>query len=91
MRDGSFLASSESRVLLLFAIHCQLIYKPIMGRTVKFFYWISGDPPSDSYELKFHAEDGETMPTASEFQQTMAASNARLAGAYLRMWKVGSI
>jgi len=59
-----------------------------MKRTLKFFYWISGDPPSDSYELKMYTEDEQPLPTASEFQQTMVATNDRLAGAYLRMWKV---
>ena len=61
-----------------------------MRRTLKFFYWISGDSPSDSYEFKMYAEDGQPLPTASEFQQTIAGTNDRLAGAYLRMWKVGS-
>jgi len=61
-----------------------------MKRRLQLFYWISGDPPSDSYELEMKVEDGQPLPTASKFQQTMAATNDRLAGAYLRMWKVGS-
>jgi len=59
-----------------------------MKRTIQLFYWISGDLPSDSYELTIYAEDGEPLPTAFALQKTMAAKNDRLAGAYLRMWKV---
>ena len=59
-----------------------------MKRTHQLFYWISGDPPFDSYELTIHAEDGEPLPTASALQKTMAATNDRLAGKFLRMWKV---
>jgi len=59
-----------------------------MKQTIQLFYWISGDPPSDSYEATIYAEDGEPLPTASALQKNMAATNDRLAGAYLRMWKV---
>jgi len=62
-----------------------------MKWTVQLFYWISGDPPSDSYELRIYPEDGEPLLTASALQKTMAATNDRLAGMYLRMWKVNSI
>ena len=60
-----------------------------MKRTLQVFYWISGDPPFDSYELTLYAEDGEPLPTASALQKTMVATNDRLAGKYLRIWKVG--
>jgi len=60
-----------------------------MKRTLQVFYWISGDPPFDSYELTLYAEDGEHLPTASAIQKTMVATNDRLAGKYLRIWKVG--
>jgi len=56
-----------------------------MVRTLKLFYWISGDYPSDSYELKMYAEDGQFLPTAPQFQQAMAATNNRLAGACLHI------
>ena len=59
-----------------------------MKRTHQLFYWISGDPPFDSYELTIHAEDGEPLPTASALQKTMVETNDRLAGKFLRMWKV---
>ena len=52
------------------------------------FYWISGDPPSDSYGLTIYAQEGGSLLTASAFQKAMVATNDRLAGAYLRMWKV---
>jgi len=55
---------------------------------MQLFYWISGDPPSDSYELTIYTEDGEPLPTAAALQKNMVAENDRLAGAYLRMWKV---
>jgi len=59
-----------------------------MKQTLQFFYWISGDPPSDSYDLTIYAEEGGSLLTASAFQKAMVATNDRLAGAYLRMWKV---
>jgi len=59
-----------------------------MKRTLQLFYWISGDPPSDSYELTIYTEDGQPLPTAAALQKTMVAANDRLAGVYLRMWKV---
>jgi len=62
-----------------------------MKRTLQVFYWISGDPPFDSYELTLYAEHGEPLPTASALLKTMVAANDRLAGKYLRMWKVGPI
>jgi len=61
-----------------------------MKRTVQLFYWISGDPPSDSYKLTTYVEDGEPLLTASTLQKTLAATNERLAGMYLRMWRVNS-
>jgi len=57
-----------------------------MKWTVQLFYWISGD-----YELRIYPEDGGPLLTASALQKTMAATNDRLAGMYLRMWKVNSI
>ena len=59
-----------------------------MKQTLQFFYWISGDPPYDSYDLTIYAEEGGSLLTASPFQKAMAATNDRLAGAYLRMWEV---
>jgi len=35
-----------------------------MVRTLSLFYWISRDSPSNSYELKMYAEDGQFLPTA---------------------------
>jgi len=62
-----------------------------MKRTLQLFYWISGDPPSDSYELTIYVEDGQPLPTAAALQKTMVAANDRLAGVYLRMWKVSQM
>ena len=61
-----------------------------MKRTLQLFYWISGDPPSDSYEITICAGDGQPLPTAFLLQKALAATNDHLAGKYLRMWKVGS-
>jgi len=59
-----------------------------MKQTLQLFYWISGDPPSHSYDLTIYAEEGGSLLTASAFQKAMVATNDRLAGTYLRMWKV---
>ena len=61
-----------------------------MKRTLQLFYWISGDPPSDSYEITIGTADGQPLPTAFALQKALAATNDRLVGKYLRMWKVGS-
>lgn len=58
-----------------------------MKRSLKVFYWISGDPPSDTYQLTVIWEDGDG-PTTFDLQQLLAEKNPRLSGAYVRLWKV---